>query len=113
MERRALELLELLRESDERIRECVRTGRLEALEAPVRERGERLAELRTTLASLADRSAELEGRLSELRQRNQELVSWMLDQKGDIVRSLASLHESTQDPYQERFVGSAILDRRL
>ena len=113
MERRALELLELLRESDDRIRDCVRTGTLEDLEVPVVERGERLSELRAALASMAERSSELERQLDEFRQRNEELVSWMIHQKADIVQSLASLRAAAQDPYQERFVGSAILDRRL
>jgi hypothetical protein len=113
MERRALELLDLLREVDERIRTCVHTGRLEELQVPVQERGDRLSELQTALASLGTRSAGLQLRLDQFLQCDEELVSWMLEQKGDILCSLASLREGAQDPYQERFVGSAILDRRL
>ena len=91
----------------------VQTGRLDQLEGTLDERETCLRDLQLQLEALGTPLPALENPAYEaLREQDRELQSWMVREKQEVLRALASLRGQRVNPYGDTISGPVALDQR-
>ena len=108
----ANDLLDQIRREHDAIRNLVLSGDLAALPAQLSQRETTIQQLRSLFESQPALREELRDRVEATRLEDRELIAWMIQQKEEITAAISSIRLESTDPYQEKFVGSALLDQR-
>lgn len=109
----ALELIEQARTLSSSLADDVRTGRLDRLDTTLDQREACLRSLHAELSTLGDpKPAHVERELAALREQDLQLREWMLREKQEVLRALASLRGQRVNPYGDAISGPVALDQR-